>query len=145
MHIRPARLFDDFARSPLERSREAAAIRGVDPEARQMSPRYIRWLHTKAAHGLPWPEWKARDDAQIKEAADRAERKSAGVPPSHEPSHIDLAEMHVAGLISQITDFCRAARLARENPDAIKAAWNHGAFTQGVPLKMISWPQWGRQ
>lgn len=134
---RQSREFDaDWERRAAERRARMAA----NPE-RYAAIRRDREEAARAARA----RFNHRPLAAVQEAADRAERKSAGVPPSHEPSHIDLAEMHVAGLISQITDFCRAARLARENPDAIKAAWNHGAFTQGVPLKMISWPQWGRQ
>jgi hypothetical protein len=105
-------------------------------------------------------EWEA--DA-IKRKADRAARYAAnpeayaerrrlallpvGVPAAYEPDHVDLAEMHTAHMVNMqaITDFCRAYRLARENPEALKAALNHGFLSTGMPLKVITWKQWGHQ
>jgi hypothetical protein len=43
----------------LNRMRVAAVAATVDPEVRQMSPRYLRYLFSKREHGLTWLEYKA--------------------------------------------------------------------------------------
>lgn len=151
LHSRPARLFDDFSdttQARLDRLRSAAHRATVDPEITQMSPRYLRWLMNERAWGMTFEAFKAREDRPApppSAAFARAEARSRGEEEAFEPGPVELAEMRSASFLSELTDYCRAARLARENPDAIKAAWNHAAFTQHVPLKMIAWPQWGRQ
>lgn len=119
-----------------------------------------------AWHQQQWEERRARDDAEraaryranpelyrerrrlagvpqvprlaVQEAADRAERKSAGV---FEPGKAEIAEMRSAHYLSEITGFCRNFRGQR---DEIKEALNHAFMTQGIGLKVIRW-QWGRQ
>lgn len=74
----------------------------------------------------------------VQEAADRAERKSAGV---YEPNKAEVAEMRSAQYLSEITDFCRNFRGER---DELKEQLNHAFMVGGIGLKVIRW-KWAGQ
>lgn len=99
-------------------------------------------------------EWEA--DA-IKRKADRAARFAAdpagyaerrrlaglpmGVPAAPEPSRAELAEMHAARCISEITDYCKRYNGKR---DALKEELNIAFKGAGIGLKCIRHDRWAR-
>lgn len=122
----------DWDRRAAERRARQAANPAAYAEARRLREEHAR---------------KAREHSMapaIRAAAERAEARSRGEAPAYEPSPADLAEMHARWTHEQIADVCRAIRMQRDMEE-FKQAWNLAAQNVGLPLKMIAWPQWGRQ
>ena len=130
--IRTERMIDEWDADGRRRAAERLARYNANPEL---------YAQRRRQAGLP----AGPPRGAVHAAAERAEARSRGTEAPYEPSQTDLAEMHSAWTIGQITDFCRALRTSRENPEAFKQAWNLAAQSTGVPLKMIAWAAWGRQ
>jgi hypothetical protein len=127
-------------------AKQAADVYAAQIEADNVRRKAERAAREAARPGCTAEHYRIRDEMS-RAAAKRVYAHLAETAPVYEPDHIDLAEMQSAHMlnIEAITDFCRAYRLARENPEALKAALNHGFQATGMPLKVITWRAWGHQ
>lgn len=126
---------------------QQAAARLADDIAADYERRKAERAAREAARPGHTAEHRRIRDEMSRAAAKRIYGHIAETAPVYEPDHVDIAEMRTAHMVNleAITDFCRAYRLARENPEALKAALNHGFCATGMPLKVINWKQWGHQ